>query len=103
MEIYEEDPTPQSKRYKNDPTKEAKTLSLREIKTKVSKEIGEIERPTMLLSKTPTRMMPYPSLEFTLLLKSKAITPSGPILMQTDLQSLYMEIMNINSQQAIDL
>ena len=76
---------------------------IREIQTKVSKEIREIEKPIVLLGKPPTRMMPYPSLEFTLPLKSKGITPSGPILMQTDLQSLYMEILKGNSQQAIDL
>ena len=65
MEIYEDEWTPQSKRKKIDPIEEAKELAIKEIQNEVSKEIGEIEQPTVLLDKTPTRMIPYSSLEFT--------------------------------------
>ena len=58
----------------------------------MSKEICEIYKPTNILGKRPTRMIPYPSLEFTVPQKYKEITPIGPILVQMDLQAIYKDV-----------
>ena len=76
--------THQAKKKRIDPTEEGNKLAIKEIEIEVSKEIGEVDKPTILLGKTTTRMIPYPSLDFTVPQKYKAITPIGPILVQTD-------------------
>ena len=92
MEIDQDDQTPQAKRKRIDSIEEAKELDLNEIDVEVSKQVDEIDKKTNFLGKTLTILIPYPSLDFIVPQKSKSITLTVLILVQTNLQVVYMEI-----------
>ena len=64
----------------------------RYIEGEVPKEVIELEKQEVVLEKTPTIFIPYPSLEFTMPQKEKDLTQIGPIVIQTYLQFIYKDI-----------
>ena len=65
---------------------------MKEIEEKVSKEVGDINIQASFQGKTPTRFMPYPSLELTISQMTKVVTPIRHVLVQTYLHAIYRYI-----------
>ena len=51
-----------------------------------------MNKQVIVQGRLPARFMPYPSIEFVVPQKSKDLTPTGLVLVQINLQSIYKEI-----------
>ena len=66
------------------------------------KEIIESNKQSITPRNLPTRYIPYPSLEFTIPQKEKALNQIGPILIQIDMQLAYKCIIKESVQSIND-
>ena len=91
MEIDQEEQTPYLNRERPESIETSQAFLERDIEGEVPKKVIELGKH-IVLEKTPTIFIPYPSLEFTMPQKEKDLTQTGHIIIQPYLQSIYRDI-----------